>query len=110
VNTGLPVISGTLQVGSTLSTTNGTWTNNPTSYTYKWSWESNNTWNAIPGATSSTYTIAHNFAGDPLEVTVTAINGFGNTAATSAATGIIPPYKRLRQSSAAPRRRGTSSA
>ena len=33
VNTVAPVISGTMVVGQTLTTTNGTWTNSPTSFT-----------------------------------------------------------------------------
>jgi hypothetical protein len=32
----LPVVSGTPQVGQTLTATNGTWTHNPTSYGYQW--------------------------------------------------------------------------
>ena len=36
VNTVAPVISGTTTLGSVLTTTNGTWTNSPTSYTYQW--------------------------------------------------------------------------
>jgi hypothetical protein len=38
-NTALPTVSGTAQVGQTLTGTNGTWTNNPTSYRYVWTWE-----------------------------------------------------------------------
>jgi hypothetical protein len=38
-NTALPTVSGTAQVGQTLTGTNGTWTNNPTSYRYMWTWE-----------------------------------------------------------------------
>ena len=36
VNTAAPVVSGTAQVGSSLSTTTGTWTNSPTGYAYQW--------------------------------------------------------------------------
>jgi hypothetical protein len=39
VNTALPTLSGTAQVGQTLSGTNGIWSNNPTSFRYMWSWE-----------------------------------------------------------------------
>src|SRR5690349_5004640 len=35
-NTSLPVVSGTTTQGSTLTTSNGTWANSPTSYTYNW--------------------------------------------------------------------------
>ena len=37
--TNLPTVSGTAQVGQTLTGTNGIWTNNPTSYRYMWTWE-----------------------------------------------------------------------
>src|SRR6202035_601911 len=36
VNVQPPVISGTAQAGSTLSTTEGTWSESPTSYAYEW--------------------------------------------------------------------------
>lgn len=36
VNTVLPVVSGTIAVGSRLTATKGTWKNLPTSYRYKW--------------------------------------------------------------------------
>ncbi len=32
----LPMISGTAQVGQTLSTSNGTWGGSPATYTYLW--------------------------------------------------------------------------
>jgi Flp pilus assembly pilin Flp len=35
-NTEVPVISGTPQIGQTLTTTSGAWTNSPTSYDYQW--------------------------------------------------------------------------
>jgi glucan endo-1,3-alpha-glucosidase len=39
VNTALPTVTGSAQVGKTLTGTNGTWTNNPTGYRYMWTWE-----------------------------------------------------------------------
>lgn len=41
VNTVAPVVSGTALTGQTLSVTNGTWVNTPTSYSYQW--QRNNT-------------------------------------------------------------------
>ena len=35
-NTTPPNVSGTAKVGSTLTVSNGTWSNSPTSYTYQW--------------------------------------------------------------------------
>jgi hypothetical protein len=35
-NTSAPVISGSTRTGATLTTTNGSWTGSPTSYTYQW--------------------------------------------------------------------------
>lgn len=57
VNTVAPVVSGTPLVGNTLSTTNGTWTFAPTSYTYQWQRDNHQggTYSNIGGATSSTY-------------------------------------------------------
>jgi len=36
VNTVLPVVSGTTYVGDLLTTTDGTWTGTPTSFSYQW--------------------------------------------------------------------------
>jgi hypothetical protein len=81
VNTVAPVISGTMVVGQTLTTTNGTWTNSPTSFTYKWY----KGITAIVGATSSTYILVQADAGTTttIKCEVTAINLAGSTAADS---------------------------
>ena len=50
-NSAVPTISGTAQVGQTLTATTGTWTHNPTSFTYQW----NRAGTPIGGATASTY-------------------------------------------------------
>jgi hypothetical protein len=54
-NTVAPVISGSLTVGSLLTSTTGTWTNTPTSYAYQWQRDGVD----IGGATSSTFTTAN---------------------------------------------------
>jgi hypothetical protein len=66
-----PVISGTAQVGQTLTTTTGAWTANPSSFTYQW----NRAGTPISGATASTYTPVTADAGSTLTVAVTASCG-----------------------------------
>jgi hypothetical protein len=79
VNTVAPVISGTTTLGSVLTTTNGTWSNSPTSYTYKWRRGAA----IISGATSSTYTLVIADSNASITSEVTAINASGSTPATS---------------------------
>lgn len=80
VNTVAPVISGTNVVGSTLSSTTGTWTGSPTpTYTYQWKRGASN----IGGATSSTYTLVQADATFAVTCVVTATNVAGSANATS---------------------------
>lgn len=87
-----PVVSGTAQVGVTLSTTTGGWTGNPTSFGYQW--YGNGT--AISGATASTYVPVAGDVGHTIQSGVTATNAGGTsclsqsvaTAAVLAAPGI----------------------
>ena len=87
VNTALPTISGTVQVGQTLSALKGTWTSSPTSYAYQWT---DSGTGAIPGATASTYVPVEGDVGSTLTVTVIASNSSGaGIPAVSAATGAV---------------------
>lgn len=86
VNTALPVISGTVQLGATLTVSDGTWTESPTSYAYQWKRDGV----AIGGATSSTYVIVAADAETNISCTVTASNADGDTSATSAEVGPVP--------------------
>jgi hypothetical protein len=91
-NTALPVVSPTTPtIGKAESTTNGTWTNEPTSYTYAWlrCSTAGTECVSIAGATSSSYTVVEADAGHTLVSAVTAINAFGSTTAQSKATGKI---------------------
>jgi hypothetical protein len=85
VNTVAPVASGTASVTSVLSTTNGTWSNTPTSFAYQWQNDGTN----ISGATASTYTVVSGDAGHTIRCVVTATNGSGSASANS--NGIAIP-------------------
>ena len=86
VNTVVPTITGTAQVGQTLTATNGTWTNGTTSFTYQW----NRAGTPIGGATASTYVPVAGDIGNTLTVSVVARNSGGSsTPATSAATSAV---------------------
>ncbi len=90
-NTTLPAITGTAQVGSTLTTDTGTWSNSPTSFTYAWSRcdSTGNNCNPVAGATSQTYQVQAADVGNTLRVTVTATNTDGSASAASAATAVV---------------------
>jgi WD40 repeat protein/hemolysin type calcium-binding protein len=93
VNTGAPVITGAATVGTTLSTSNGSWTGSPTSYTYQWKRCDSGGGNCIfiTGQTSSTYTIVTGDVGSTLKVDVTASNSAGPSTSpgTSAQTAVV---------------------
>ena len=91
VNTVLPAISGSKIVGETLTASNGTWNNSPTSYTYQWSSASTagGSYTNISGATNATYVITASDLDRYIKVTVTAENGGGSDSALSAATSQV---------------------
>jgi len=91
VNTAAPTISGTTTFGQLLTTTDGTWSNSPTSYAYQWSRASTSggSYSNISGAISSTYTLVAADVGQYLKATVTATNASGSATSTSVATAQI---------------------
>ena len=92
VNVGLPAISGTATVGSTLTASNGSWNGSPTSFAYAWSRcdTGGNSCSAISGATAQTYVLLTADTGSTLRVTVTATNAGGSTSSASSATAVVP--------------------
>jgi acid phosphatase type 7 len=91
-NTGLPVISGTTQVGQTLSATKGSWAGTtPMNFNYQWRRcdGSGGACADLSGATSTTYTTKTEDLGTTLRFHVTATNSLGTAAADSAATAPI---------------------
>lgn len=85
-NTVLPEITGTAQVGETLTTTDGTWTGTPTP-TYARQWEADG--EAIAEATGTTYDPVEDDVGKTITVTVTGTNSEGNASATSVGVGPV---------------------
>lgn len=90
-NSAAPSISGTTAYGSTLTASNGTWSGNPTGYTYQWQRASTSTgtYSNISGATSQTYSVATADIGNYLKVSVTATNAGGSNSALSSASSQI---------------------
>ncbi|MGZ4341816.1 MAG: hypothetical protein ACXVHX_07110 [Solirubrobacteraceae bacterium] len=73
INTGAPAVMGSAQVGATLTAAVGSW--NPAAETFTYSWQrayGSNGFQAIPGATRSSYTVSPNDLGDTIRVIVTA--------------------------------------
>ena len=90
-NTALPSISGTTVQGQTLSTSNGTWSNSPASFTYQWRDCDGSGANCanITGATTSTHVLSAADVDHTLRVVVTATNEAGSAAATSRQTATV---------------------
>lgn len=85
-NTVAPSITGTAQVGATLTAANGTWTGRETPALSR-QWRANGT--AIPGATGATYVPIVGDVGKVITVAVTGINTIGKATAVSAATAAV---------------------
>jgi hypothetical protein len=83
-NIAVPEVSGTLTVGQTLSTSDGSWTGAPTGYAYKWQAATDGSGTGaadISSATSATYVLASGQANKYVRSGVLASNGVGAAAA-----------------------------
>ncbi len=91
VNTSLPTISGTPEVGQTLYANVGSWSGSPTSYSYYWRRcdQSGNDCASIIGATASSYWLGSDDVGYTIRVNVFATNDAGTTWMNSNPTGIV---------------------
>ena len=93
-NTDRPIVSGTPRVGQTLTSDDGSWSGNPTSFAYQWQHcDADNIVACVNvvGATGKTYALHLADLGYRMRVTVTARNAKGSTTANSATTAIIAP-------------------
>jgi len=85
--TATPVLSGSANIGSTLTCSPGSWANDPTNLAYSWLREGQ----LIPGQNAATYTVQEADQGHVLMCEVTASNGAGSAIATSNALSIPAP-------------------
>jgi sugar lactone lactonase YvrE len=79
VNSVLPTVAGTADVGDTLTAGQGAWQGTSLSYSYQWLRDGI----AISGASTATYVPTSNDVGLQLSVQVTASNDVGSVSATS---------------------------
>lgn len=91
VSTSPPTISGTPQVGQTLTAGTGAWTGGPASFAFQWQRcdASGVSCVDIGGATGGTYVVGSADVGSTLRVVVTATNAAGSASASSAPTAAV---------------------
>ena len=92
LNTGLPVVSGSAQVGQTLSGSNGTWSGTaPITFARQWRLcdASGSSCTNVSGATGSSYVPVAGDVGKTLRLRVTASNSVTSVSADSAASGVV---------------------
>jgi fibronectin-binding autotransporter adhesin len=93
VASAIPSISGTVQSGSTLTTTSGTWPSTSSGYVYSWHRSSDGgvTWTDIAGQTSTTYVLVAADVGYRIRSQVTISTNAGSSTAYSLPTVAVAP-------------------
>jgi lysozyme len=89
-STSAPTVSGTPQVGQTLTSSVGAWTGAPTSFTLQWR-RCRPECVAIVGATASSYTLTPDDIGASISLLVTATGRGGSTSTPAATTAPVAP-------------------
>ena len=89
-SSGLPQVSGEPTEGQALTTSNGSWSNSPSAFTYRW--RRCDTAGAACqdiAATAQSYVLGQADVGSTIRAQVTASNGIGSATATSLQTAVI---------------------
>ncbi len=91
ISTAPPQITGTAAQGDTLTTSSGSWSYEPTGYTYVWRDcdISGGNCTSIAGASASSYTLASSDVGHTIIAVVTATNAGGFASSVSSATALV---------------------
>src|SRR6185312_13435509 len=86
ITTGTPTITGTAQVGQTLTANTGSWSPVPDTFTYQWRAAGTN----ITGSTSSTLTVPADALGKTITVVVTGSKtGYTTASRESSSTAVV---------------------
>jgi hypothetical protein len=103
-NTSPPTLSGTAAVGESLADQPGSWSAQPTSFSYQWlRCDSEGTDCAgIPGATGQSYTVSSADVGSTIRVQETAKNLEGASVPASSSTSAVVPVQAVPASVVAP--------
>lgn len=110
VNALAPSVSGNATDGQTLNTSDGTWLEDPSSFTYQWQ-DCNSSVTScsdIAGATGSRYALGSGDVGHTVRSVVTASNAGGSSSARSAASAIVTAPVTAPSNTAAPAVSGTT--
>ncbi len=92
VNVEQPRVSGSAQVGEALAASIGTWTNNPTTFRYRWLRCNRSGFSCVLLASDGrTYRLGTQDVGRTLRVRVTAVNVDGSTNARSEPSDVVTP-------------------
>ena len=90
VNSTAPAVTGTAKVGSTLTVSNGTWSNSPTNYTYQWQrCTSTTSCTDIANAVGQSYVVRNADGGNRVRADVTATNADGQSTVHSNMTSVV---------------------
>lgn len=90
LNTLAPAVTGTVEVGELLTTTNGTWLGSPT-FARQWQHNDGTGWANIGSATNLTYTIDIAYTGETIRCRITATTAYGSVIAYSNTVGPVAP-------------------